>query len=323
MLNARDGDIRISRETQDRVLKAAEKLGYQRNELAFAIRSKRSGLVGAINRSVSGSMGSVFAHQLQVQAHERGIEVLCGLMWTDRTGMARQVAALEDQLFDGYVILGEPVNLPETIDKLAQSGKPFLCLGSVQDEGIGYVCTDYPRGVEMSIDYLWGKGHRRIAYLGIAGIKAVAHMQERFTQVLSGRGCFDPSLAYDLDGLAYTPEDMAFMQKLHLETRKAATQILASPERPTAVVCGADGLAFGLVKALTRAGVRVPQDIAVTGFDDSREAFWCSPELTTVRHPLEAIVDSGLTSLMNAIETGEPVTDQQLVAPEFVVRGSA
>jgi LacI family transcriptional regulator, repressor for deo operon, udp, cdd, tsx, nupC, and nupG len=323
VLNARDGDIRISRETQNRVLEAADKLGYHRNELAFAIRSKRTGLIGAINRSVSGSMGSVFAHQLQVQAHENGIEVLCGLMWTDRTGMARQVAALEDQLFDGYVILGEPVNLAETLNRLTQSGKPFVCLGSVQADDIAYVCTDYPKGVEMSLDHLWSKGHRRIGYLGIAGIRAVEDMRQRFAQILTARGGFDPALVFDLGGLAYAPEDMEFMHKLHLETGKVASQILAADEQPTAIVCGADGLAFGLVKALQQAGKKVPEDIAVIGFDDSREAFWCAPELTTVRHPLATIIDTGLKALLAAIESGDQTRVQELVTPEFIVRKSA
>lgn len=67
----------------------------------------------------------------------------------------------------------------------------------------------------------------------------------------------------------------------------------------------------------------MPEDITVVGFDDSREAFWCSPELTTVRHPLEAIIDRGIKNLMAAIESGGQVQVQELVTPELIVRGSA
>ena len=107
VLNNKQGDIRISDKTRQRVQKVADELGYQRNPLASALRSNRTGIIGAINRAVSGTYMSLLAHQIQLVAQERDIELFVGAPRENSAAIAGQLSVLQSHLFDGALFLGD------------------------------------------------------------------------------------------------------------------------------------------------------------------------------------------------------------------------
>jgi LacI family transcriptional regulator len=103
VLNDAQGEIRISEQTRQLVLEAAERMGYQRNPFASALRTNRTGIVGAVNPNVSGTYMSILGHHLQLAAQKLGIELLIGTPHTDDEGIAGQLSILQGQIFDGVL----------------------------------------------------------------------------------------------------------------------------------------------------------------------------------------------------------------------------
>lgn len=318
VLNRREGEVSISARTRQVVIDTANRLGYQRNELALAIRSGRTGLIGAITRSVSGSMGSVMLHELQKQAQSRGVEVLSGLMPIEEAGAERQLLSLQQRLFDGYIVLGEPLNIERTVDALAEAGKTTVCLGRDMAPRIPSVATDTRVGIELMFDHVFEAGHRDIAFLSIAGISTVAEMRKKYVELCGQRG-IEP-LVLECEGLSYKPEQVDYITRLPAFMEQFAVTLMQRPELPTAIMCAADGLAAGLTRAFPRLGVRVPDDLSITGFDDSREAIWSMPSLTTVRHPIEELAGKTLDILIG--ENADSAKDTIWLPPKVVERNS-
>jgi DNA-binding LacI/PurR family transcriptional regulator len=327
VLNATQGEIRISEKTRQHVLEVATRMGYQRNPFATALRTSRTGIVGAMNPNMSGTYMSILGHHLQVAAQSLGIELLIGAPQTDDESIAGQLSILQSQIFDGVLFWGDVSNYQMLLNREARFSKPHVYV--VPGSGVvrPLVGTDNTAGVNLALDHLTALGHTRIAFIGNPAWLFDRERMEAYKQYLCDKNLpSSESYLADLGNVLYTPEDFSSWKRIRDIAGSYAQRLMEhQDERPTAIVCASDGYAADTLKALYRLGLRVPEDVSVVGYGDQHEATITYPELTTVRIPNQEIAEIALKLLVELIE--QPDSQQLLqtrilTSPDLVVRQS-
>jgi LacI family transcriptional regulator len=311
VLNPRDGDVKISANTRQLVLEAAEHLGYQANPFASALRTQQSGVIGAIIRDISDPFLSLMARELQRVAHEQGIELLMGHAECDLHTVRRQLKFMRNW-FDGLLVIGDMPGDQEVFRDLEQNGTPFVAVACGPSGVLPLVNIDEAQGIYLGMDYLTGLGHRRIAFIGNiehAGTKARLEAFKNYNK--------SKTLSWVDDYVQATPY-----------TRSGAIEsvqrLLSLPHPPTAIICTSDLQAIGAVTGAWQMGWRVPETISILGFDDIEEGRCTFPALTTVRQPVGDMAASAIDLLMRLIRypKGDHTSDCIIVQPELIVRRS-
>jgi LacI family transcriptional regulator len=198
---------------------------------------------------------------------------------------------------------------PELIEELTQSGIPvvFYDVGA-PSRNITNIRVNYSRGIEKVIGYLHSLGHRRLGFVGHHAM--LGPINERMRAVM--------------DAVTRIPE-LEVRTAADADTleggRQATRTLLASGFDPTAIICVNDITAVGALLALREAGLRVPADVSVTGFDNVKLSEFCCPALTTVHIPRERIGQIICDRLM-AENKPEGPGPEVAIDPEFVVRDS-
>jgi LacI family transcriptional regulator len=314
VLNGRSGDVRISEATQRRVLEAAARLGYRADPFASAMRTGRTGVIGAVIRDIGDPFLALLIKQLQRAAQEAGLELLLGHAAEDPKTAERQLGFMLNRWFDGLVLLG---NLPDdsgVVGELQRRGVPFVAVARGPEAGIPSVNVDEGRGTRLVLDHLRALGHERIAFVGNlehAGVRERLAAYERYVEEHS---------LYRGEGYA-----RACPSRRSAAIAVAQDLLLGSAHAPSALFCASDLLAFGAVGGAWRTGFPVPERVSVVGFDDVEEASDSFPPLTTVRQPADQMADVALRILRRRMEGAgdEGPQDLTVAPPELVVRRSS
>lgn len=313
VLNGRGGEIRISESTQSRVLEAAARLGYQADPFASAMRTGRTGVVGAIIRDVGDPFLTLIIKELHRASHEAGLELLLGHAAENPKTAERQLRFMRDRWFDGLVLIG---NLPDDSSvtrELERSHIPYVAIARGPEAGIPSVNVDEERGTRLALDHLRSLGHERIAFVGNlehAGVRERLAAYERYVE--------EHSLQQEEGYVRTCPS-------IRSAAIAVSRDLLNSPKTPTALFCASDLLAFGAIGGAWRAGCPVPEAVSVVGFDDVEEAADSFPALTTVRQPADQMADVAMGFLRRRMEGGdyEGPQDLPVSAPELMVRDSS
>ncbi|MHB8624716.1 MAG: LacI family DNA-binding transcriptional regulator [Aggregatilineales bacterium] len=311
VLNNRDRSVKISEPTRQLVLAAVRKLNYRPNLSGSALRTQRTGVIGAIVRDISDPFLSLLARELQKAAHAEGVELLLGHAQYDLETAERQVNIMRNW-FDGVFLIGDMHGDQKISDELKAYQTPSVAVARGTQSDTPSVHIDEEKGVRIALDYLYAMGHRRIAFIGNPELAGV---QERL-------GVFDEyvrekSLEWRADYLQVCPN-------VRGASIPCIGRLLSLPVAPTAVLCSSDLLAIGAVSGAWQMGWRVPDTISVIGFDDTEEATSSFPELTTIRQPVGDIAQEAVRLLMRLVEHNSP-EDVQLqikVLPRLIVRRS-
>lgn len=293
----------VSAEKRDRVLRAIEELGYQRDAVAAALSSRRSRILGLLVPDASNPYFADLARRIEDAAFARGFTVLIGNAAEDRAREARHLDAFFAHRADGVIAcladLAAPLPPPLRADP-----ERFVLVDRVPPGWSGRaVAVDNRHGGRLAAERLLAGGRRRLAIL--AGPGGFAHVEDR---VEGFRAALPPG---------HASACTAAHQFSFVEGRAAMVQLLAE-QRPDGVFCCADSLAIGALAALAEAGLRVPEDVAVIGYDDVAQAAVTVPPLTTVAQPTDEIAEQALALLLDPDLPNPP-----LLAPRLVVRGSA
>ncbi|HEU0239960.1 MAG TPA: LacI family DNA-binding transcriptional regulator [Micromonosporaceae bacterium] len=319
VLNGKPG---VSDATREVVLTALDVLGYER---PTQLRGDRARLIGLVLPELQNPIFPALAEVVGGALAQRGYTpVLCtrtagGLSESDYVNM------LLDQHVSGVVFAGGQYGEADAphdhYERLHQRGLPVVLFNAAVDH-LGYprVSTDDAVAVEQAYHHLASLGHERIGMIvgpadhmpsqrKLAAFRALCHG--------SGRGSASNDVA--------TPDtaSVGFVEHalFSLEGGHAATSRLLR-RGVTGVICGSDPLALGAIRAARRAGLGVPSDVSVIGFDDSTFMTCTDPPLTTVRQPIEALGRAAVTLLVGQIEGATVTTEELLFEPELVVRGS-
>lgn len=312
VLGQREGSIPISKATVERVREAARRLGYSPNPFAAALRTQRTGVLGAILRDLGDPFLSVLVRALQHAAHQEGFDLLVGHAASDPETAERHLAFLLNPWFDGLFLLG---NLPGDSllrQMLQQRPRPCVAVACGPEKSLPAVAIDEDAGAQLALDYLFQLGHRRIAFLGNlehAGVRERLACFQKFVQERD---------------LVWREEYEQHCSSSRGEAAACVRHLLALPEPPTALFCASDLLALGAISGAWQMGRTVPEELSVLGFDDIEEAAEGVPSLTTVRQPVETMAERATHLIRSLIEGHAPEEHARhmIIQPELVIRQS-
>ena len=304
-----NGHPSVRDETRDRVLAAIADLGYRRNTAARALVTRRSGTIGVLTSgsALFGPTSTLIA--IERAARDAGLFVSVATLARWETGGVH--AVLEhflSQGVDGIVVIAAH---DEAVAAVRASGVPVpvVMVGPrhAADGGVHAVAVDQYAGARMATRHLLDLGHRHVLHL--AGPTDWLDARSR------AQGWRDELLAAGIE-----PGE-PLTATWHADRGYEVGRDLVAHGLPTAVFAANDQLALGLLHALAEAGVHVPRDVSVVGFDDVAGADHFVPPLTTVRQGFRELGTRCLAMLLDLIEGGEPYADT--VRPELVVRESS
>jgi len=313
VINGRDdGKQRVSPETRQRVLRAIEELGYQPNAAARALRTQRTQLIGLLTPDLSNPFYPILAQAVQEVLRAHGFELLISNSLGDAVLERRFLQTLIQRGVDGAIVVAWHFER-EDVERVLQAGIGLVSVsGDFGHPGVSLVVSRDHRGAKQAVSYLVRKGHRRIAH--IAGDQATPPGRlrlESYRSAVTGAG-----LPLDPDLIVYGDF-----------TRSSATpltrQLMAHDEPPSAIFAANDTMAVDAHLALYELGYRVPEDVAIVGYDDTTEAQLVRPQLTTVRQPVAKMGHAAAELLLERIADPAAEARRIIFDPELIVRGSA
>jgi LacI family transcriptional regulator len=297
--------------TRQRVLDAAAKLRYVPHGAARSLRSQRSKMVGAIVPSFDYALYARTTSALQQRLDERGYALVLAEHHYDLTTETRIANQLIEHGVDAFVLVG--LDHEHGLFALLEDyGRPYVLTWGVdpaqRHPSIGF---DNRAATYQAARHLIGLGHRRIGLLSapLAGNDRARARGEGLRAALAEAG-----LALDERHVAYAPISLAMAEA-------AAAQLVAAPERPTAIVATNDVFAVGAMLACRKAGIAVPDQMSITGVDNTDLGATQTPGLTSVATPITDLGRAAAEQLVARLE-GRPFVAFQSYPLELVVRGS-
>lgn len=299
--------LHVPSETQDRVRRSADRLGYQVNPIARALASGRTGYIGVLCRSLE----DMWQQDVAAAIGRRFIAVDRHALLVDASNDPSSEHALAQQLVDQRVdaLICLPVDPLGEFWKSIAAQTVLISLGDAMPHAptAAAVIFDNAAGVTDAITRLAANGHRDIAVLTPTGIATPDRPAEDVVRALSGRlglhARLHPS-PHDIDGAA-----------------AVAKELLQTDQPPTGFLCLSDAMAYGVYAAAQQLGLDVPGDVSVIGFDDHRVSRLLSPPLTSYRWPFDEIVDEVTQRTLRAIDTGKRMR-RKVISPEIQWRES-
>jgi len=301
----------VDPEIAKRVWKAIEKMGYSPSRSAQALGSGRSRLVGLIVPEINNPFFPELIQSFEDVTLEHGYEMMLGSTYSDAERAEMWVRRMLQYGVQGIAVMtfGEE---PETVYEIAR-GIPVVTAFSGVDRG-PHTCVveDYASGIQQAVRHLAELGHTRI---GFAGAEQTVYTARQRRQAF-----LDAMTAQGLD----VPGDWVMESHDTLEGgAECAKNILRLRERPTAMLCYNDLMAIGVMDALHDAGMKVPRDISIIGYDDITLAHFASPRLTTVRFSRREIAEKAFNTLRWHFEgKDEDKAQPEVIGTELCVRES-
>jgi LacI family transcriptional regulator, galactose operon repressor len=301
----------IRPETRQRILEVAARLGYAPDPTARSLSTRKTGTIGVLLPDLYGEFFSEVIRGLDLAARRSGYHILVSSSHSDRSEVEAVLRTLRGRV-DGLIVMS-----PEADARALQANLPAtlpIVLLSCRVEGSSFdsINLDNYGGALAMVRHLAALGHRRIAH--VTGSPGNYDAWERLhgyrdaMQMLAPEG----TEALELEG--------DFSEQ---SGDRAGREILRMNPRPTAVFAANDAMAIGLLHAFQEAGVHVPEDVAVTGFDDIPIARFLTPPLTTVGVGIADLGALAIQRLLSAMERGEARERRHDVLPTtLVVRGS-
>jgi LacI family transcriptional regulator, repressor for deo operon, udp, cdd, tsx, nupC, and nupG len=299
---------KVSQESLAKVHSAIAQVGYRPNMLARNFRSARAYAVVVLVPDIANPFYSLFIRALEDRAQQKGYAVLLG----DTRGTPERemdyIRRVETRLADGIVQLRPSSeksqnNIPPDIPCVNACGCEYTTGPAIR--------IDNRAAAKTMVSYLISLGHKRIGV--ISGLKDNPHAIDRlegYKEAIAEAGIpFEKDLISEGDFTMWSGLNAAF-------------QFCNMKERPTAIFSMNDEMAIGAMQTFKNQGIRIPEDMSVTGFDDIAYAKYSDPSLTTISQPAEEMGKMAMDMLLKVIE-GEPLSQRECVLPtEFIIRKS-
>jgi DNA-binding LacI/PurR family transcriptional regulator len=344
-------DPRISTAVRQRVRHVAAKLDYRPSRFARAMRTGKTGLIGVIQHGTSKQFNIQRSVEVIRAIHARGYHPLMGDVMGQPGGGKAACDIMAEARVEGVLLLAPGRWSPSReLARLREFGVPLVAVSGTPMDGVPQVRADARQGMRLLAEHLVRQGRRRLMLLvtrstpaatpeinwtvvsRIAGfqeaVAAAGGRLHRVDQAAVANGGAAPHLHDDGGDLAGTviacaAPDVERDECMH--ARDAMRQMLHAGLRADAVLCTNDEWALGVLTACAEAGVRVPRDLAVTGFDGMRYAEYGPVPLTTAAQPLEAMARQAVDLLMRMMDGHQPAAgDMRVELPcRLVVRASS
>ena len=308
-------DIKISEATRKKVLDIAKKLDYYPHAIATSLVKKKTRTIGLV---LCQELGSVFSDALIAQvllgvstvAGMKGYKILLQYIENSEKKDTYYHLAREKRI-DGVILSGPRSDDTELL-KLKDEDFPIVLIGQVEEDNFSYSDIDNIKAAKKIVCHLISHDHKKIAMITNAPLnytasklrllgykKALQENSITYNEKLIGIGNFTPQSGFEV------------MQKL-----------LSLKKLPTAVFVASDVVAFGVMNAIRKKGMRIPQDIALVGFDNVNLSEYVDPPLTTIDLPGFDIGKNAANLLINIIERNEDKYEKIILETHMVIRKS-
>jgi DNA-binding LacI/PurR family transcriptional regulator len=307
VLNDAPSAKHIPKPTRERIIAAARKLDYRPNFFARSLRKQRTFTIGVIAHEIGDGYGSTVIAGIEDSARHKNYFFVTGIHRHDPELFDKYSRLLLQRGAEGLITLDFNLAHPLPVPAVAVAGHR-------QYEGVTNIVLDHHHAAELALKHLTGLGHRQIAIL--KGHPESADSQSRWIavqEVAQELGLdLDPELVIQIESTDSTPGlGYPFGKKL-IEKKRPFTALFAYN----------DISAIGAIRAFQEAGLRVPQDISVVGFDDIPAAAFHYPSLTTIKQPLRRMGELAVDLLVGQIEHSRDWQQEIAVQPEIAVRES-
>ena len=297
--------------TRNRIFAAARELKYRPNFHARALRVKRSYTIGVITGDIGDPYGSLVISGIEHYLQDRRFFYLTMVHRHENESLASSSRLLLERGVEGLITIGTSITQPLPLPVVAVAGHRSV-------EGVTNIIINHRTAVLCALQHLAELGHREIAFM--KGPASSSDCEERWRNIVEVARelgiSLRPGLIVELnrpDGRgALTPENGS----------PFAMELLSRDLPFTALFAYNDNSAIAAVRVFRDAGLRVPEDISVVGFDDIQAATYTSPMLTTVRQPLNKMGEIASRTILDRIEERGEYVPEIAIEPEFVVRQS-
>jgi DNA-binding LacI/PurR family transcriptional regulator len=313
VLNDRGGELGISAETRARVADAAARLSYQPSHAARSLRRWRTNVIALLLYTLDSFYNAEIIGAAHAAALERGYSLNIMSAKFDEV-QRRAYSLLSGGVADGVIVAAPPADLAADLKKLAENGMPIVVMQHHSpDPAIQAVRVDLERGGYVATRHLIDLGHRRIAHIGSASQRLLKRRErsDGYARALQEAG------------IAADPHLVAMAEPSLAGGFSAMEELLAQEKRPSAVFVYSDQMAVGALHALRKHGVRVPEEMAVVGFDGIALGGFVTPELTTVDYSRADIGRLAVEAVIGRLEgEAEPPPREQVLPVRLLVRES-
>ncbi|MHB1497040.1 MAG: LacI family DNA-binding transcriptional regulator [Acidimicrobiales bacterium] len=295
--------------TRARVLAAIEQLGYRPNTAARALASGRTKTLGvvALDSSLYGPVSTMFGIQSAAQRFGYFVSVVA-VHSIDRVSVTEALSRLSAQSVDGIAIIAPFTQAHEALSDLP-TGMPVVAVEGDPEADMSVVTVDQVEGAKLATEHLLGHGHETVFH--VAGPEEWLEARARvagWREALEAAGAdVVPPLSGDWTS----------------RSGYEAGQVLAKIPDATALFVANDQMALGVLRALYERDRRVPEDVAVVGFDDIDESAYFIPPLTTVRQDFQRVGAAAVHILVDQLRSGTRRQEHVVIEPELVCRQSS
>jgi LacI family transcriptional regulator len=307
VLNKTAASRSVPSHTQERILAAARELNYRPSFYARNLRVKRTYMIGVVAEEIGDFYGSLVISGIERYLRQKNFFFLTVAHRHDPKLLDTYSHLLLDRGVEGFITVDTSIGHHMPLPTVAIAGHRRM-------EGVTNIVLDHRRAAWLALNHLVELGHQEIAFM--KGSRLSSDCEDRWQAIREVAGelgiSMPAELVVQLEGDDPTPQlGYPFAQEL-----------LARKRPFTALFAYNDISAIGSIRAFQDAGLRVPEDISVVGFDDIQIARHNNPSLTTVRQPLEKMGDIAARTLLNRIEGHGDWVPEIAIEPEFVVRNS-
>ena len=307
-----NGKVGVASETRQAVLAALDVLGYERPE---KLRNRSAGLVGLIVPELTNPVVPAFAQTIESMLSQRGYTPLLCTQSPGGTTEDEYIEMLLDHSIDGILFISglhaDTQASRARYEQLRNRGVPLVFINGYAPEiDAPFISADDMAAMELSVRHLVSLGHRRIG---------LAIGPDRFITARRKLDGFRDALARHL-GIEDADPHVA-TSLFTVEGGQAAGGDLIDSDH-TAIICGSDLMALGVVRAAHQRQLSVPHDLSVVGYDDSPLIAFTDPPLTTVRQPVSAMSHAAISALLSVIKGTSAPRSELLFHPELIVRNS-
>jgi len=303
----------IKKETREKVWQKARELGYRPNRLAQGFRNRRSNTIGILVPNIQHHFFAKFISEVSEKANQAGLSVMVFQSNEKVDNEKKNVDALIDNRVAGVIAsISKETKKGEHFEAFNHVGIPIVFFDRVPNRGhISKVIVDNFQGAFDAVSFMIKSGRKRIAFItGSSHINVYHDRLEGYKRALIE------------SGMSFQSELLVIGDFFMEDGINGAKQLMALSEKPDAILAVGDDVGIGAIKYLKSAGFRVPEDVAVIGFDNDPMGIAIDPELSTVEQPVEQMAEVSLQMLLENINSKEIKFRKEVLPASILKRKS-
>ena len=310
-LNDKQG---VGNDLRKKIKSEAEQMGYKPNPIAQRLSTNKSNTIGVfmLNRDnirLRESFGIEIVDGITEQANQAQYDILLFTITKDTYNQRSYLELCRERKVEGAIFISLCLDDPH-IEEIKKAQMPVAVIDvNLEGENLGYVTSDNYSGIEQALDYLFEMGHRKIGFIGSCEGAEVSQIRmQAYQDYMKKAGLYNEQYVWRGD---FSKES----------GHQVAEKIVASSDKPTALIAVSDLMALEIMKTFREAGIAVPEDISIIGFDDIPAARYSDPALTTVAQDGIGLGKEATKFILDNL-AGEKTSVAKLLPTELVIRDS-